>query len=119
VIDELRRVLKPGGRLVIVDKNASALNAHRPWLPALVVKWIDERRGLWMYPSGGQVRERWFRPSSLALRLARDFDSVRVDFLLRPEEAGSWVFRKWPRTRLMTLWSARVPAGDRAGGWLD
>ena len=109
VLDEARRVLKPGGRLAIVDKNAGALDARRPWLPGLVVKWIDERRGLWMYPGGGPVRERWFRPDALKTRLRRDFEGVRVEFLLRPEEAGRLVFRAVPAARLWTLWSARVP----------
>ncbi len=115
VIDEARRVLKPGGRLAIVDKNAGSLNAKRPWLPSLAVKWIDERRGLWMYPSGGPVSERWFWPRRLAKRLGRDFESIRVEFLLRPEEAGHRVFRALPQARLMTLWSARVGEGGPDG----
>jgi 2-polyprenyl-6-hydroxyphenyl methylase/3-demethylubiquinone-9 3-methyltransferase len=108
-LEEARRVLKEGGRLAIVDKNAGALDARRPWLPSLLVKWVDERRGLWMYPSCGPVRERWFWPLGLKARLRRDFEDVRVAFLLRPEEAGRRVFRVVPAARLMTLWSARVP----------
>jgi SAM-dependent methyltransferase len=109
VLDEARRVLKAGGRLAIVDKNVGALDANRPWLPSLVLKRIDERRGLWMYPSGGPVVERWFRPGGLKKRLRRDFEAVRVAYLLRPEEAGWLVFRAVPAARLMVLWSARVP----------
>ncbi len=106
---EARRVLRPGGTLAIVDKNALALDARRPWLPGLAVKWVDERRGLWMYPAGGPVRERWFVPGSLARRLRRDFDHVRVDFPIRPEERRRLVFRAVPAARLLALWSARVP----------
>ena len=109
ILDEARRVLKPGGRLAIVDKNAGALDARRPWLPSLLVKWVDERRGLWMYPGGGPVRERWFPPRRLKSRLRRDFEDVRVAFLLRPEEVPRLVFRAVPSARLMTLWSAKVP----------
>jgi SAM-dependent methyltransferase len=117
VLVEARRVLKPGGRLAIVDKNAGALDAKRPWLPSLFVKWIDERRGLWMYPSGGPVRERWFWPGSLARRLGRDFEGVRVAHLLRPEEVGRRLFRLVPAVRLMTLWNANVPMlGHRDSG---
>lgn len=109
VLDEVRRVLKPAGRLAIVDKNAMALDANRPWLPSLLVKWVDERRGLWMYPSGGPVRERWFVPNLLRRRLARDFEGANVEFLLRPKEARHLMFRSVPATRLMTLWSAWGP----------
>ena len=34
------------------------------------------------------------------------FGRVRVDYLLRPEEAGRLVFRRLPRARLMVLWTA-------------
>jgi hypothetical protein len=85
------------------------LDARRPWLPAALVKWIDERRGRWMYAAGGPVKERWFRPGGLARRLARDFADVRVDYLLRPQEAHHPLFWAVPRARLMVLWSARVP----------
>lgn len=108
VLAEARRVLRPGGILAIVDKNAGALNADRPWLPGLLVKWIDERRGLWMYPAGGPVRERWFWPGRFRARLARWFEDVRVAYLLSPKEARCRLFRHAPRTRLLTLWTARV-----------
>lgn len=109
---EIRRVLCPGGIVAIVDKNAGALDARRPWLPSLAVKWIDERRGRWMYPAGGSVRERWFWPDALRMRLGEWFDEVRVEHLLSPREAGSLVFRRWPGRRLMTLWTARAPGGS-------
>ena len=111
VLADVRRVLRPGGVVAIVDKNRGALNARRPWLPALAVKWLDERRGRWMYPAGGPVRERWFGPGGLARRLRTEFDEVDVSFLLSPEESRSWVFRQVPRTRLLTLWTAHVPGG--------
>lgn len=105
---EARRVLRPGGTLAIVDKNAGSLNAKRLWLPSLAVKWIDERRGLWMYPAGGLVRERWFWPGPFRARLRRWFDDVRVAHLLSPPEADRWLFRRVPYCRLLTLWTATV-----------
>ncbi len=45
VCAEVQRVLRPGGTFVVVDKNLYSLNAQRPWLPSVTVKWIDERRG--------------------------------------------------------------------------
>jgi SAM-dependent methyltransferase len=108
---ELVRVLRPGGLFVLVDKNVHAMNARRPWLPAVLVKWLDQRRGLWMYPAAGPVRERWFRPVAMRRRLLRWFHEVRVTHLLSRDEAGRFPFRMWPSTRLFVLWAARSPGG--------
>jgi ubiquinone/menaquinone biosynthesis C-methylase UbiE len=108
---EARRVLRSGGRLVVIDKNAASLDARRPWLPSLVVKRIDEHRGLWMYPAWGPVRERWFWPRRFAQRLAAHFAGVSIDHLLSPAEADRALFRAFPTTRLMACWTARVPGG--------
>jgi SAM-dependent methyltransferase len=110
--DELRRVLRPGGRFVLIDKNLYAMNTRRPWLPAVAVKWLDQRRGLWMYLAGGPVRERWFRPVEMTRRLARWFPEVRMRHLLSRDEAGRFPFRSVPATRLFVLWAARSPGGS-------
>jgi SAM-dependent methyltransferase len=110
-IAEVRRVLSPRGTLAIVDKNSASLDARRPWLPSALVKAIDERRGLWMYPSGGPVRERWFRPGRLRKMLLKSFSDVRVVHLLSPAERRRALFRRIPAARLMTLWVARGDGG--------
>jgi SAM-dependent methyltransferase len=112
VCGEALRVLRPGGTFVIVDKNACSWNAHRPWLPSVAVKWIDERRGLGMYSHRGPVREHWFRPRRLKRRLGRWFRDVRVLHLLSRSEEGRFPFQQVPCTRLFVLWSARVPGGS-------
>jgi SAM-dependent methyltransferase len=108
---ELRRVLRPGGLFVLVDKSVYAMNARRPWLPAVAVKWLDQWRGLWMYARGGPVRERWFRPAGMRRRLTRWFPDVRVRHLLAGNEAGRLPFSIVPATRLFVLWAARSPGG--------
>ena len=110
VITEVRRVLRPGGAFAVIDKNAGALNADRPWLPALAVKAIDQRRGRWMYPHGGPVRERWFWPAPFARELRRaGFGEVAMNYLLSPRERVWRIFRAVPPARLFVLWTARVP----------
>ncbi|MFO0910936.1 MAG: class I SAM-dependent methyltransferase [Isosphaeraceae bacterium] len=112
VIAEVRRVLRPGGRLAVIDKNAGSFNSRRPWLPNLVVKWIDEQRGLWMYPAHGPVRERWIWPRALRRRLGERFEDVTTDFLLSADEPRL-LFHAVAGVRRMVLWTARVPGGDR------
>jgi 2-polyprenyl-6-hydroxyphenyl methylase/3-demethylubiquinone-9 3-methyltransferase len=111
VCREARRVLRPGGTFVIVDKNVHSWDARRPWLPSLAVKWIDERRGLWMYSHREAVRERWFRPGQLKKKLLRWFSDVRVSHLLSRAEEGRFPFPWVPAARLFVLWAARVPGG--------
>jgi SAM-dependent methyltransferase len=112
VCGELRRVLRPGGKLVIVDKNVCSWNARRPWLPSVAVKWIDERRGLWMYSHREKVGEYWFTGRKLRRRLGRWFETVRVEYLLSPAERGRFPFQYVPPTRLFALWAAQAPGGD-------
>ena len=113
VLAEVAAVLKPGGVLAVIDKNAASWNRRRPWLPNLVVKRIDEIRGRWMYPARGPVRERWFWPGAFCRTLAPRFSEVRVEFLLAPDESESKLFARVPITRRMALWTARVPGGAR------
>jgi len=109
VFREAFRALRPGGRFVVIDKNALALDPARPWLPAVVVKRIDERRGRWMYPSGSPVRERWFWPGQLARRfLEAGFADPTATPLVTPEERGRRIFRPG-FTRRFIVWSARKP----------
>jgi SAM-dependent methyltransferase len=103
---EANRVLKPGGRLVIVDKNLYSLDTNRPWLPKVVVKKRDECKGLWMYPNEAPVREKWLSPSRFTSLLSRTFTDVKTRFLMSPEESCKAVFRWIPQSRLMTLWTA-------------
>lgn len=108
---ELRRVLRPDARLAIVDKSAIALDPIRPWLPALAVKQIDQRRGRWMYNAKSSVRERWFWPGQLR-RILRDAGFLEVES--RPIAIEDTpIFRLLPRLRRFALWSATAPGMAR------
>lgn len=109
VLRELLRVARPGARVAIIDNNLLALDAHRRWLPRAVVKWIDERRGLWMYKAGEPVRERWFLPRSFARDMRQHFRDVRTEYLMGPRERGCSPFERHPWLRSFVCWSATAP----------
>ncbi len=111
VCQEVSRVLAPGGTFVLIDKNLHALDAQRPWLPKVAIKWLDQKRGRWMYRPEDGVRERWFRPAELERRLRQTFEEVRVAHLLSNFERDRWLFRHLPATRLFVRWVARSAGG--------
>ena len=96
-----------GGRSSSSTRTRARSNARRPWLPSVAVKWIDERRGRWMYRDRDRVRERWFRPWQLARRLRRWFPEVQVRHLLSRDEEGRFPFESVPAARLLVLWAAK------------
>lgn len=96
---EAVRVLKPGGSLVIIDRNPLALDPQRPWLPSLMVKWVDEKRGLWMYPPDAPVRERWHAPSHWKRLLGDRIADWQIAYVESSEEHGPRIRRSLPICR--------------------
>ncbi|MBM4431391.1 MAG: class I SAM-dependent methyltransferase, partial [Chloroflexi bacterium] len=70
-VSELSRVTRPGGRLLVIDKNLVGIGYHRVfpnWLYKTVTEWLNR----WMYPRDFPFRERWFVPWQLQ-RLIQDY----------------------------------------------
>ena len=81
-------MLRPGGTLVVVDKNVWSWNARRPWLPSAAVKWIDERRGtLDVFASRQGARTLVQGRGAADGGSAGGLRTVRVEYLLSPRRA--------------------------------
>ncbi|MBA4020561.1 MAG: hypothetical protein C0483_25665 [Pirellula sp.] len=85
-VDELCRVVRPGGRVVIVDKDArfQALSLSDPW-------------------------EHWFGAQSLSLKLAEHCDDVRCEPLpMGPQQRTPGLFLCWSGTKRATASAIRL-----------
>lgn len=96
---EAARVLAPGGKLAVIDRNPFALDPRRPWLPSLAVKWIDQRRGLWMYPADAPVVERWKSASQWRKLTPDRFVGWSVAYVDTSEEPPCRLRRSVPLSR--------------------
>lgn len=98
-VSEALRILKPSGRLVILDRNPWGLNAKRPWLPSLLIKQIDQRRGLWMYPAKSPVKERWSSPKRWKTASGSYISKWNIQHLESSEEVSRKIRQLVPFTR--------------------
>jgi 2-polyprenyl-6-hydroxyphenyl methylase/3-demethylubiquinone-9 3-methyltransferase len=110
-LGEIQRVLRPGGLLILIDRNLHALNPQRPWLPELLRKWIDQTRGRWMYRFGEPVQERWNSLHGLSRQLEKWFPRVECHTFLSADEQGRALFESCAWVRRMAIWRAWTPGG--------
>jgi ubiquinone/menaquinone biosynthesis C-methylase UbiE len=100
-LSEIARVMKPGGRAIIIDKNPVGVGYHR-FYPNWLYKAMMERLDRWSYPKGFPFRERWPAPWSVRRKLRSRFARVEIRYL------DGRV--KGPRGRLLGTLFKLVPA---------
>jgi|SRR6266850_865549 len=107
-LSELARVLKPGGKAIIIEKNPMGIGYYRLY-PNWLYKTMMERRGRWFYPREFPFRERWHSPWSLRRRLRPHFTEVEIRYLdgrvkgLRRRLLAP-IFRLFPALRPDVAW---------------
>jgi SAM-dependent methyltransferase len=79
-LSEIARVLKPGGRAIIIDKNPVGVGYHR-FYPNWLYKAMMERLDRWSYPKGFLFKERWPTPWSVRRKLRSRFACVEIRYL--------------------------------------
>jgi ubiquinone/menaquinone biosynthesis C-methylase UbiE len=79
-LSEIARVLMPGGRAIIIDKNPIGVGYHRfypNWLFKAVMEWLDR----WSYPKGFPFKEQWPTPWSVRRKLRSRFARAEIRYL--------------------------------------
>jgi ubiquinone/menaquinone biosynthesis C-methylase UbiE len=80
-LSEIARVLKPGGRAIIIDKNPVGVGYHR-FYPNWLYKAMMERLDRWSYPKG-------FPSGSVGRHRGRSAGSCEADSPVR--RSGIWM----------------------------
>ncbi len=79
-LHEFSRVLRPGGKAVVIDNNIFSLHPAY-FIPAALWKSLMERMNKWMYPKGFPFREKYFNPWKMRSAMRRHFGSAEIHFL--------------------------------------
>lgn len=83
---EMARVLKPGGKMIIIDKNIFSLHPAY-FIPTALWKFVMERTNKWMYPKDFPFREKYFNPWNLNRFIRKRFTKSRINFILYNSES--------------------------------
>src|SRR5262249_1114178 len=106
-IAEVARVVKPGGRAIVIDKNPLGVGYHG-FYPNWLYKGVMESLGKWSsYPKSFPFKERWHAPLALKRRLRAHFSRVEIRYL-DGRVKGRRRFLLGPMFRLMPFLSPDV-----------
>lgn len=108
-VQEMTRVLKPDGILVIIDRNILSINNRRLFVPNLIIKKYHELKNDWMYPRGFPYTEKWFFNNEVVKVLNSYFDKTKSSYVISDSEKRSktaFLFKKVPLSRHFILWKA-------------
>ena len=95
-LDEIFRILKANGRIIILDRNINAL--HTKYLiPIRFWKRYSELTGKWMYSKNSIFKERWFSKNKLILQLKKSaFKYIHHEYVLHNGKSRP-LFRHLPK----------------------
>ena len=99
-LSEFHRVLKKGGKLIIIDKNKFGI--HRKYL--IPNKLIQTYREITTWKYSG-FKERGFNPEKFRNELGKVFEEARFEYLM--ERNKSNLFKMFPKLNLFVAWIAK------------
>lgn len=118
-LKEFSRVLKRGGKVVIIDKNIYSLHPGY-FVPTFAWKRFLEVTNRWMYPRAFPFKEKYFSPWGLRRKMKIYFTETSVVFLKTPVGAGKGVLREIVgmfRRAVATLLHVALPFLDFHVSW--
>jgi len=121
-ISEMGRVLKPNGKIIIIDKNIFSLE-EKSLSPAFIFKRIQEIRNKWMYPNNFPFREKWFISRYLNNLLGKYFRQIESRYMVNsPFGRSERIYRIFPFLSYKIAWKAfgkKKTFLDLAIDWLE